>query len=280
MEWITRLNQTIRYIEEHLTDEIDYEELARIACCSSYHYQRMFAYMASVPLSEYIRRRRMSLAAADLQAGDKILDVALKYGYTSPTAFNRAFQGVHGVAPSRARDVGIALKSFSPISFTISIKGAQEMEYRIEKKDSIRIVGVSVPISKSWEENFQTIPPLWGKAQTDGTINRLLAMMNAEPMGILGVSRCNDADEWRYYIAVASSSPADGLEEYTIPASTWAVFSDSGAGTSIQELEKRIVTEWLPSSGYEYGNAADIEVYLNADPVNMKYEVWIPVVKK
>lgn len=134
MDWITRLNNTILHIEEHLTGEIDYAALSQLACCSSFHYQRMFAYMADIPLSEYIRRRRMTLAAADLQSGEKIIDVALKYGYASPTAFNRAFQGVHGVAPSLAKDSGVPLKSFSPIRFKITIKGAEGMEYRIEKK--------------------------------------------------------------------------------------------------------------------------------------------------
>ena len=95
MEWVDGLNQTIAYIENHLTGEIDYEALAKLACCSAYHYQRMFAYMAGMPLSEYIRRRRMSRAAVDLQAGEKVIDVSLRYGYQSPTAFNRAFQSVH-----------------------------------------------------------------------------------------------------------------------------------------------------------------------------------------
>ena len=101
MEWVERLNQSINYMEEHLTSEIDYERLGQIACCSAYHYQRMFAYMAGVTLAEYIRRRKMSLAAVDLQGkNEKIMDVAAKYGYSSPTAFNRAFQSIHGIAPS------------------------------------------------------------------------------------------------------------------------------------------------------------------------------------
>lgn len=281
MEWISQLNDTVNYIEQHLTNEIDYDALAKIACCSQFHYQRMFAYMAGVPLSEYIRRRRMSRAAVDLQNGEKIVDVALKYGYSSPTSFNRAFQGIHGVAPSMAKEHGVSLKTFSPISFKIIIQGVEEMNYRIEQKEAFRIVGVSKPLDKEIENNFKEVPEMWGKAASDGTIETLAPLMNSDPMGVLGVSVCNEKEQWRYYIAVSTTAQAIGkFEEYTVPAATWAIFSGEGTGMSIQELEKRIFTEWLPTSGYEYGNAADIEVYLDPDPQNTKYEVWMPVVKK
>lgn len=281
MEWVERLNDAIGYIEEHLTEEIDYEQLGKIACCSSYHFQRMFAYMAGVPLSEYIRRRKMSLAAADLQGKDmKIIDVAGKYGYNSPTAFNRAFQSVHGIAPSVARGEGAPVKSFPPVFFKITVKGAEEMNYRVERKESFRIVGVSVPLHKDIEKNFTVIPPKWQEISTDGTLQRLAGMMDTPPMGVLGVSTCNDTEPWRYYIAVSTSQEASGFEEYIVPSATWAIFPGEGTNQSIQELERRIVTEWLPTSGYEYGNAPDVEVYLNPDPQNAKYEVWIPVVKK
>ena len=115
MEWVERLNQSMNYIEEHLTGEIDYEQLGRIACCSAYHYQRMFTYMAGITLAEYIRRRKMSLAAVDLQGGDeRVIDIAEKYGYRSPTAFNRAFQSFHGIAPSSVK----ASPEFSAAAFT------------------------------------------------------------------------------------------------------------------------------------------------------------------
>lgn len=281
MEWIEKLNEAINYMEEHLTDEIDYEQLGRIACCSSYHFQRMFAYMAGVPLSEYIRRRKMSLAAVDLQGKDvKIIDVAEKYGYHSPTAFNRAFQSVHGIAPSTVKNEGVSVKSFPPVSFKIIIKGAEEMNYRIETKEAFRIVGVSVPLQKDIEENFTVIPSKWQEISVNGTLQRLAGMMDMPPMGVLGVSVCNDKESWRYYIAVPSSKEKTDFEEYTVPAATWAVFPGEGTNQSIQELERRIVTEWLPTSGYEYGDAPDVEVYLNPDPQNAKYEVWIPVVKK
>lgn len=280
MDWITGLNKTMDYIESHLTGEIGYAQLARLACCSAYHYQRMFAYMAGVPLGEYIRRRRMSVAAVDLQNGEKVLDVALKYGYHSPTAFNRAFQSVHGLPPSAAREAGAALKAFPPLRFTITIKGVEEMEYRIEKRGEFRIVGRSIPIDRDMEKNFGIIPPFWDKAASDGTLEMLVGMMDTQPMGILGVCTCGDEEEWRYWIAAASTKQDESLEECTIPAATWAIFPGAGTIQSIQDLERRVLTEWLPSSGYEYGNAPDIEVYLNADPQDAKYEVWIPVVKK
>lgn len=109
MQWVERLNEAMEYVESHLTGTIDRERAAQIACCSSYHFQRMFSYMAGVPLSEYIRRRKMTLAAADLQRGDRVADVAARYGYESPTAFNRAFQAVHGMPPSSAQKPGVTL---------------------------------------------------------------------------------------------------------------------------------------------------------------------------
>ena len=282
MEWIERLNGAMNYVEEHLCDNLDMKEMAKIACCSTYHFQRMFAYMAGVPLSEYVRRRRMTLAAAELQGGNKkVIDVAFKYGYDSPTAFNRAFKGVHGITPSEAKAEGVTLKAFLPISFRITIKGDSEMNYRIEKKEAFRIVGISCPLEKELEKNFETVPAMWGKAAASGTIEKLAMMMDTEIKGLLGVSACAEGQDWKYYVAVASTQEIDGeLEEYTVPESTWAIFEGKGTNLSIQELEKRIVTEWLPSSGYEYGNAPDIEVYLNPDPQNAVFEVWIPVVKK
>ena len=281
MEWIERLNEAIGYIEEHLTEEIDYERLGKIACCSSYHFQRMFTYMAGVPLSEYIRRRKMSLAAVDLQGKSmKIIDVAGKYGYNSPTAFNRAFQSVHGIAPSAVKNEGVSVKSFPPVLFKITVRGVEEMNYRIETKDAFRIAGVSVPLNKDIEKNFTAIPAKWQEISANGTLQRLIRMMDTPPMGVLGVSTCNDTEPWWYYIAVSTSQETNDLEYYTVPAATWAIFSGEGTNQSIQDLERRIVTEWLPTSGYGYGNAPDVEVYLNPDPQNAQYEVWIPVVKK
>lgn len=283
MDWIERLNSAIGYIEKHLSGEISYEEAAKIACCSVYHFQRMFTYMAGVPLSEYIRRRRMSLAAEDLLFGrEKIIDTALKYGYASPTAFNRAFQSIHGFPPSKAKESGISVKTYPPIRFQMIVKGMEVMQYRIEKKEAFRIVGVSHPMDKEMENNFMVVPQMWQKVATDGTLPKLVSLMDSDPKGVLGLGICDDKEDWRYWIAVASTAPADGnLEETTVGAYTWAVFPGEGVcPQAIQDLEKRIFTEWLPSSGYEYDNGPDIELYLEPNPQQSKFEVWIPVVKK
>lgn len=201
MEWVERLNQSMNYIEDHLTDEIDYEQLGRIACCSAYHYQRMFTYMAGITLAEYIRRRKMSLAAVDLQDGkSKIIDVAQKYGYLSPTAFNRAFKSFHGIAPSSVKNKDVSVKSFSPIVFKIAVKGATEMNYRIETKEAFRIIGISAPLDKEIENNFMVVPQMWQNAAENGTIQKLAGMMDTAPAGLLGVSACNDEEQWKYFI--------------------------------------------------------------------------------
>ena len=154
------------------------------------------------------------------------------------------------------------------------------MNYRIEKKEAFRIIGISAPLDKEIENNFMVVPTMWQEASANGIIGKLAAMMDAPPMGLLGVSACNDKEEWKYFIAVSSTKTSGGFEEYTVPASTWAIFSGTGTNQSIQELEQRIISEWLPASGYEYANAPDIEVYLNPDPQNAQYEVWIPVTNK
>lgn len=282
MEWLDKLNEALQYIEGNLDGEIKYEKAANIACCTTYHFQRMFSYIAGTPLSEYIRNRRLTKAALDLQNGEKVIDVAIRYGYESPTAFNRAFQKIHNVSPSVAQKEGTFLKAYPPISFKITIKGVEEMEYRIVKKEEMRIVGAKALLEKNVEENFNTVPMLWQEVAQSGKIMEIASLMGPDSKGVLGVSACMDyLDKWEYYIAVETDKEAPkGLEEYTIPACTWAVFPGEGQmPTAIQDIEKRAITEWLPTSGYEYADAPDIELYLNQDPMNSKFEVWIPIRK-
>lgn len=280
MEWIERLNCAVEYMEDHLLEKMDYEKVAEIANCPAYYFQRMFFYMTNISVSEYVRRRKMSLAAVDLQeAGARVIDVALKYGYDSPTAFNRAFQNIHGIAPSVAKKESITLKSYPVIKFSVSVQGMEEMNFRIETKEAFRIVGKSCPLSKVLEENFAGIPHEWDTALENGTLSKLYGLMNDKPEGLLGVSVHNEK-EWKYFIAVSSAENSGGFEQYNIPAATWAIFSGRGTNVSLQDLERRVITEWLPASGYEYAEIPDIEVYMKADPKDAIYEYWLPVVRK
>lgn len=281
MEWIKQMNEALAYIETQLEGEIDYGTAAKIASCSTFHFQRMFTYLAGIPLSEYIRRRRMTKAAFDLQNDKgKVVDIALKYGYQSPTAFNRAFQSVHGIAPSEAKKEGVQLKAFQPITFRVCVTGAEELDYKILKKDAFRIIGISAPLEQDIEKNFQTVPKLWARAAEEGIVPLLMEKME-EPKGILGVSVCF-GENWCYFIAAASQgSLPEGWKEYTVPAGTWAVFSGHGPmPNAIQDLERRAVMEWLPTSGYEYADLPDIECYLTPNPAEAVFEVWLPVIEK
>lgn len=278
MDWIRHLNDAMSYVEENLTGEISLEGAARRAACSAYHFQRMFPYMTGISFSEYVRRRRMTAAAMELAEGAKVMDTAARYGYDSPTAFNRAFQSVHGLPPSAAQIRGAALRSFPRITFTLSIKGGEAMEYRIEEREAFRVIGFAMKGPMSLEDCFEKVPAFWG--QTAGEIPRLASLMDGSgPMGVLGISACDGGRFSGYYIAAATraSAPED-MAEYEVPAGTWAVFPCRGpVPQAMQDLQRQIVSEWLPSSGYEYAEAPDIEVY-SAD--NYQNEVWLPIVPK
>ena len=223
----------------------------------------------------------MSLAAVDLKnESAKVIDIAQKYGYDSPTAFNRTFQTVHGISPTQARESGVRLKAFPPIVFQMIVKGTQEMNYRIEKRSAIRVLGKKIALKPTLEENFQITPVFWQRSSMDGTIETLAGMMDTDLLGLMGVSTCHARDDWEYYIAVATTKQNDAFEEFVIPASTWAVFYQEGPLMKVQELETRIVTEWLPTSGYEYANAPEIELYFNSDPDNARFEIWLPIVRQ
>lgn len=285
MEWLERLNKAMSYIEENLSNEIDYAHAARIACCSTYHFQRMFSYIANVSLSDYIRRRRLTAAAFELQNSTiKVIDLALKYSYDSPTAFTRAFQNVHGVSPTAARLGGVQLKAYPRMTFQISIKGDVEMNYRIEQKNAFRVVGVKERGAMNIEESFTRVPQFWAKTFQNGMFEVICKLADGEPKGILGISACMNESEFDYYIACATDRPApENTYEYEVPAATWAIFECLGPmPKAIQELQKRIVSEWLPTSGYEYANSPDIEVYPEGDTSSPQYkcEVWVPVIKR
>lgn len=285
MEWLKQLSQAIDYIEANLAGDISYDEAAKIACCSTYYFQRMFSYIAGISLSEYIRRRRMTAAAFDLQTSDlKVMEVGLKYGYESPTAFNRAFQSVHGVAPTTARVEGTPLNAYPRIGFSIAITGGENMRYRIEKKDPIRLVGIRTALQEDMDRNFELVPKFWEATLKDKAFSQICSLTNQVPRGVLGVTVYQNPTEIYYYIAAATDQKApENMLEYEIPAATWVIFDCNGHfSVSIPTVFKRFLTEWLPFSGYNWAKLPDIEVY----PVSSQKmgsgqsEVWIAVKKQ
>lgn len=282
MEWLKNLSSAIEYIEENLDKEISAEAAARIACCSTYYFQRMFSYVTGISLSEYIRRRRMSQAAFELQRTDKkVLDIALKYGYTSPTAFNRAFQSVHGITPAAAKNKGITLNAYPPIRFSVKITGGDAMSYHIAEKESIRIVGIRTPLTQDMEENQRIVPDFWKRTLQGEQYAAICQLANGNPEGILGISACQDPENIFYYIAAATNKETPpGMYEYEIPAATWAIFDNDGYfKENVQNVFRRFYTEWLLFSGYEYANLPDIEVYpiIPGNPIQGHSQVWIAV---
>lgn len=281
MDWLKRMNEALLYMEDNLTGEVSVEKAAQIACCSQYHFQRMFSYIIGVPLSEYLRRRKITKAAFDLQNGGKVIDVALRYGYDSPTAFNRAFQAIHGISPSAAQKSDTVLKAFPPVSFQITIKGVTEMDYRIVEKESFRVVGIRVKIGTDVDENAKIIMPFWAEAGEKGLLKPIIDLINGEPSGLLGVAVGEHDDSGHYHICAVTDKPVpEGMFETNIPKHTWAIFSGRGKASTIADLFRRIYSEWQPTSGYEWADTLDMEVYLDDNPDDMRYEVWMPVVKK
>lgn len=285
MKWLENLSNAIEYIEDNLDKDISIDAAAQIACCSTYYFQRVFTYVAGISLSEYIRRRRMSQAAFELQKTDKkVLDIALKYGYSSPTAFNRAFQSVHGITPVAAKKIGSVLNSYPPIKFSVKVTGGTAMSYRITEKAAMRIVGIRIPLVADMEENQKVVPEFWKDTLENNHLPKILELANQEPGGILGVTVYVNPQEIFYYIAASTTETVpENMFEFEIPASTWVVFENDGYfKEDVQNVFKRFYTEWLPFSGYEYAGLPDLEVYpvMPGKPLNGHSEVWIGIKKE
>lgn len=284
MDWLDNMNAAIEYIETHLADEISYDRAAQIACCSTYHFQRMFSYITGVPLSEYIRRRRLTLAAFELQTGGvKVIDTAVKFGYESPEAFSRAFKKLHGIMPVSARDIGVSLKAYPKMTFSITIKGDVEMKYRITQREAFRVFGVYADISTDQETSFEKVPQFFRKCDEDlvpDEINALLGRFSDNHT----ISALYDYSENTFKYMLCQFLPKglslpDKFTVLDVPAATWAVFDVPDC--EIQAMWRRIWTEWFPTSGYESIKGVSFEMYYGlASHENVFGEIWIPVKKK
>lgn len=290
MDSLSGMNNAMTYIEEHLTEEMDYGKIAQLACCSEYHFKRMFSFLSGISLSEYIRRRRLTLAALDLKDRDlRILDVAVKYGYNSADAFSRAFQALHGILPSEVRREGKLLKAYPRMTFQLSIKGGCALNYRIVEKESFKLAGFKKRVPMVFEGINPEISKMTGLL-TPEIIDRLKSISNIEPRGMISASanfsegRMEEKGDLDHYIGVATSrdEPTE-FDELVVEAGTWAVFESVGPfPATLQEIWGRIYSEWLPSSGYEVVEGPEILWNESPDTSHPEYrsEIWIPVKKK
>lgn len=301
MDLLNRLNAALKFIEDNITQEIDYEKIAAKACCSAYHFQRMFSFITDIPLSEYIRRRRLTLAAFELQNSDiRIIDLGVKYGYDSADSFSRAFQRLHGVTPSLARDRGVHLKAYPQISFQISIKGDVEMNYRIEEKDAFKVFGVSTLLDFHQSNMYEDAKNFANACIADGTAQTILDAAKMGDVNSFFYGRVEDDTVKQYGLfaiygscqtkinfMMAMDYPNHDIPEHfevlEVPKSTWAVFTVrapiiEGRGKEPNNVWRRL-HEWFQVSEYE--QRYDVPDFEKLFRTKSEYidEVWVPIVK-
>ncbi|MPM92401.1 hypothetical protein SDC9_139536 [bioreactor metagenome] len=286
MNWITGMQKAIDYIEINITDELDYNEIAKISYSSSYHFQRVFSILCGYTLGEYIRNRRLTLAGAELAANKiKVIDAAVKYGYDSPDSFTKAFTKFHGITPSAAREPGVPLRSFARLSIKISLEGGSIMDYRIEEKPEMVLVG-----HKFCAVGSQTNPDTKHKqTYTHWTTTRkeqsLMKSLRDETNVWYDVYSDFTDEGFNHFIAVKSDidSIPKGLEKIMIPSCLYAVFETKHQESPDDEwlpLMKRILSEWLPASEYILADNPQInKVYMNMEYTNRYMELWLPIEK-
>ncbi|ANC78895.1 AraC family transcriptional regulator [Fictibacillus phosphorivorans] len=289
MDSLKSMNDALQYMEDHLQYEIDFAEVARRAYCSEYHFKRMFSFLAGISLSEYVRRRRLTLAAFELQNSDiKVIDVAVKYGYSSPDSFTKAFQQMHGITPSEARKNGHSLKAFPRMSFQLSVKGGSEMNYRIVEKEAFSIVGLKKRVPLVFEGVNPEIAGMW-QSLTPEMISVLKSLSNIEPSNLISAStnfseRTTENSELDHYIGTATTEKCpQELSELKVAPTTWAVFEAVGPfPETLQNVWGRIYSEWFPSSSYEQTEGPEILWNADKDTTSPTFrsEIWVPVKKK
>ncbi|MFH9396398.1 GyrI-like domain-containing protein [Streptomyces sp. NPDC017556] len=283
---LERLNDAMEHIEARLGERIEAAELARIAMTSEYHFRRMFSALAGLPLSDYIRRRRMTVAGAEV-LGDPdrtLLDVAVRYGYDTGEGFARAFRAVHGIGPGEARRSGAVLRSQQRLTFRLVVEGSTAMQYKLVEKEAFRVVGRKARVPLIHEGPNPAIAEFIrgiGREELD----RIEALSDQDPAGIVGVSdqldpsRAEGTELDYYHGAVSGAEPPEDLDALAVPAGTWAVFESEGEfPQALQYLWRDVFTQWFPSNPYASRPGPEIlRVRLTEEGKRAEAELWIPV---
>ena len=279
MDWINGMRCAIEYMEEHMTEEISYEEVAKQACVSVFHFQRVFGILCGITVGEYIRNRRLTMAGEELAATNcRVIDVAMKYGYDSPDSFTKAFIRFHGIRPSSAKEHGAVLRAYAPLHIKYSLEGGGIMDYRIEEKEALKLIGMKRTFQ--FDDAYQNIPMFWEEFFKKG--------YGKEICGCFGVCIEESAKEktFTYMIADLYDGKKEVRDEFTlyeIPKGEWAIFTAKGPlPKSLQDVNTKIWSEWVPNSReYEVADGYNIEMYTEGDTNAADYisEIWVPVRK-
>ncbi|MFJ8512724.1 AraC family transcriptional regulator [Lysinibacillus xylanilyticus] len=286
MSWIESIQKAINYIEEHLLDDITMEQIAREVNSSVFHFQRTFSILTDMSIADYIRRRRLTLAAQELiNTEQKVIDLAYKYGYDSPEAFTKAFRKQHQLTPSEARKKQGQLQSYNRLVIQVSLKGAEPMKYKILEKEKFQVVGVKRTYNSQNGENLQGIPHFWNEMNSKNFDNQLIQLNNGSIKGVLGVCVPNTSQGENgfidYWIATDHvGEVGENLLAMEVPASKWVVFEVHGPmPDAMQNTWKQIYSEWFPSNPYKAAGTAELEVYPDDDAYSPDSysEIWIPI---
>lgn len=289
MDMLKDMNQAMHYIEENLDGEIDFDQVAALAGVSEYHFRKMFSYLAGMGLSSYIRNRRLSQAAFDLkQGGERVLDIAVKYGYDSADGFSRAFREWSGINPSEVKD-SVSLKVFPRLTFQLTIQGGMDMEYRIEEKEAFKLVGVKKRVPILFEGQNPEIMKMV-QSITPEQREKLQSWRNTEVKTVVNASfnfdegRSEQKGQLDHLIGSITTLDEnfEDFEVVEIPAGSWAIFTTTGPfPETLQKVWGQIFAEWLPSSNYELVEGPEISFNGDmSDLQNVYSEIWIPVKKR
>lgn len=284
VEWIESIREAISYIEENITNDLSVEDIANKVNISPFYFQKGFGMLCGYSLSEYIKRRRLALAGSEVSSSnEKIIDIAIKYGYDSPDSFTKAFTRFHGVTPSAVRKEGAMVKSFVALRIKFSLEGGYIMDYKIVEKEAFKVIGAAKKFK--YDSAFTEVPLFWQEHISQGKLKDICGMYG------INIDEEMGRNEFEYLIAEDYSKEKEALEGYivkTIPKFTWVVFPCYGPSPkAIQETNRKIFAEWLPNER-EYSIAAGYNIEMYMDPSqyekgimdeNYYSEVWIPVKK-
>jgi AraC family transcriptional regulator len=273
VDWQKCMNQAVDYIEDNLSDEIDYGAAAQFMNCSVWEFQRLFSFMAQVPLSEYIRRRRLTLAAHDIQVShDKVIDVASRYGYESPASFSRAFNQLHGTTPKSARDDGVTLKVYPRLIFKFILKGVEPMDYKVEEKGAFQVIGRTKRVTANNHGVIGTFWHEWNSTKMFDTFHGRYAKGDPHDMCVSTLTEKTDEFDYTIGFLYNGAENADGFDIVSVPGGSYVVFTiPEEYKKDVGSFMGRCITEYLPAAGYELAGV-DAEYFSKA-----KWEAWFLV---